>query len=329
MCACTDKDSETLTDKFDTEENISLVEAFPELKERLQAPSSFYCVDGYFVFSEPKLDTLVWVYDSHTKTSRSLFPKGQGDGEALRIANMGMGKTSTSCYLYDVALQCVYMLDLKDWPETSVVKDSLLSRLDGSKNSMAYDDTLSFYENVNAKKRFTLLSPSRTVHFGNDISVYNLSSESATKVVQGPCSLSPSQKRFFWFSSFGDVFELYDYADIDDIKTVRSWVFNLPNANADGALGPEARAGVTSVASDEKYIYALYLGKTVKEIAMNRSGALFSDMIMVFDWEGNPYKLLNLDRGVCSIAYNASDGKLYGLGIDDKLDYSLFEINFH
>lgn len=191
---------------------------------------------------------------------------------------------------------------------------------------MAYDDTLSFYEMINSEKRFLLSTPNKTIRFGNDIPLRGLSSEMSTKVLQGPCSLSSSRKRFFWFSSFGDVFEMYDYSNVNEIKTVASQVINVPAANVNGALGSNDRFGVSSVASDDSCIYALYLGKTLKDGLSDRAKALYSDIVLVFDWDGVPYKLLNLDREVCSISYSKTDKKLYGLGLDDNLNYTVYEI---
>lgn len=326
ICGCAERKEETLLDNFDKKEHTILVEVFPELKKMLQAPACFYCLNQYFIFSEPKMDSLVFAYNKQTGNSRYYFPKGQGENEALKIASIGMGRDSLSCSLYDVGLQSLYMLKLDSSFSASVQKDTLLKRIGGMINSAAYDGKLSFYEKINSDTRFTLITPYDSLCFGNELKVRNLSSDVSTKVLQGPCSLSASKKRLFWFSSFGDVFEIYDYSKIDNIKNVCSLVLSVPNAGANGALSPEDRFGVTYAASDENFIYALYVGKTLKESLADRSKALFSNKVLVFDWDGNPCKILNLDRDICSISYSKMDKKLYGLGLDDDLNYTLYEV---
>lgn len=325
ITSCVSNDKESFLNEFSEKENIALIEVFPELKRQLQKPSFFYCLNQYLVFSEPDLDSLIFVYDSQTNEGKYFFSKGQGENEAIKINKISMGTNSSSCSLYDSALQRIYILNLKKSFESSVEKDTLAS-LYGMGVYMAYDDTLSFYEMINSEKRFLLSTPNKTIRFGNDIPLRGLSSEMSTKVLQGPCSLSSSRKRFFWFSSFGDVFEMYDYSNVNEIKTVASQVINVPAANVNGALGSNDRFGVSSVASDDSCIYALYLGKTLKDGLSDRAKALYSDIVLVFDWDGVPYKLLNLDREVCSISYSKTDKKLYGLGLDDNLNYTVYEI---
>lgn len=312
-------------DLFDTEQHVTLTEAMPELKDKFQKPTLFYWLNQYILFAEPKTDSLLFVYDSQTNQSKCFFPKGQAQNEAISI-RLNRGKDPNSCSVYDNALQKAYLFSLDDRFVPSIETDSLMPK--GSmKTSIVYDDTLAFYEHVGNEHRFTAITPHKTIHFGNDITIKNLSPSTLTKVLQGPCSLSASQKRLFWFASFGDVFEIYDYSNIDSIKTVCSLTARLPHANRNGALTPEDKLGVTYVTSNDQYIYALYVGKTINESVTNRENALYTDKILVFDWDGNPCKVLRLDREVSAIAYSERYDKLYCLGVDDDLNYTLYVID--
>lgn len=326
MAACTRKKTNTFLDLFKTHENIVLAETMPELKKYLQEPSTFYCINQYFLFSEPKLDTLLFIYDTQSKQGQRTITRGQGVNETSKITDFSIGKDATSCSICDVSVNAVFLLNLKDTSSISIQKDTLLDR-GKTISSVAYDDTLSFYETVGTDKRFTLVTPNKTIHFGNDISIRGLSSSILTKVLQGPCSLSSSKKKFFWFSAYGDVFEIYDYSNIENINTVCSLVENLPNINSNGALRLKDKFGVSCVASDDKYIYALYSGKTLEQCLEDRSKAFYSNKILVFDWDGNPCKVLHLDCEMFSIAYSKTYDKLYGLGLDDDLNYTIYAID--
>lgn len=325
--ACIDKKecNESFLDLFETKKYVTLTEFMPELKNKIQGPTQFYWLNQYILFVEPKLDSLLFVYDSKSNNSKYFFPKGQANNEAISI-QLNKGKKSTYCSVYDNALQKAYLFKLNDNFVDSIEFDSLIPK--GSmKASIVYDDTLAFYEHVGNDKRFTAITPHKTIHFGNEISIKNLSSSTLTKVLQGPCSLSASKKKFFWFASFGDVFEIYDYSNIDSIKTVCSLTAKLPHANINGALTPEDKLGVTHVTSDNNYIYALYVGKTIKEGMTNRATSLYTNKILVFDWNGNPCKVLNLNREVFSIAYSEMYDKLYCLGLDDDLNYTIYAVD--
>ncbi len=326
IASCGKKETETFIEKFNVIETITLKEAMPELKNVMQEPNCFYFLNHYILVSEPKLDSILLIFDTQTKEYKHTISKGQGTNEALKISNISMGNKPNSCSLFDNLSQLIYIANIDSLSSISIKKDTLL-HAGNTKNSVAYDDTLAFYENVNEHKRFTLASPSRTIHFGNEIQINNLSPIMLTKVLQGPCSLSSSKKRFFWFSSYGDVFEIYDYSNIENITTICSLALNLPNANMNGALGLEDKLGAISVTSDNNYIYALYSGKTLEQCLKDRSKALYSDKILIFDWDGNPCKVLNLDREVFSIAYSEMYDKLYCLGLDDDLNYTIYAVD--
>lgn len=69
------------------------------------------------------------------------------------------------------------------------------------------------------------------------------------------------------------------------------------------------RFGYISTASNDKYVYVLYSGKTLKD---NELDAFNSADVIVFDWDGNPVSYFKLLKKVSSIAVNREGTILYG-----------------
>ncbi|WP_194972846.1 BF3164 family lipoprotein [Aquiflexum lacus] len=68
--------------------------------------------------------------------------------------------------------------------------------------------------------------------------------------------------------------------------------------------------GCLSTSVSDNFIYILYSGKTMKENAM------YSNTILVYDWNGNPIKVLELDQQLNLISVSQNDDYLIG-SVDD------------
>lgn len=56
------------------------------------------------------------------------------------------------------------------------------------------------------------------------------------------------------------------------------------------------------------------------------SAAICSKTILVFDWDGNPVRIIETDREMYAITYTAAGHCLYGLGLDDEGNYAVYQI---
>jgi hypothetical protein len=68
--------------------------------------------------------------------------------------------------------------------------------------------------------------------------------------------------------------------------------------------------GCLSTSVSDNFIYILFSGKTMKE------NALYSNTVLVYDWEGNPIKVLELDQQLNLISVSQNDEYLVG-SVDD------------
>lgn len=84
------------------------------------------------------------------------------------------------------------------------------------------------------------------------------------------------------------------------------------------------RFGYINTASNDKYVYVLYSGKTLKD---NGLDAFNSTDVIVFDWDGNPVGYLKLSNKVSCIAVNREGTTLYGFANEAEPKILSFTIN--
>lgn len=160
---------------------------------------------------------------------------------------------------------------------------------------------------------------------GENIVIPNISPEIVSQTLQGPCTISSEKKRIAWFSVYGDVMEIYDYSDLNNVALVKSHICTLPVFNSsDGSLGFQTKLSVSSVTSDDNYIYALYNERNLEQAAQNRAQAFFSKKVLLFDWNGTPRFIVELDRPIKSITYDKKRNMVLCLGLNNDLEYAVF-----
>lgn len=321
------KGNRTYVDLFDEAEEVTLSEFYSELVDSLGQPDMLLSCGDFVIFSEPQLPMLLMGYNIKTGDIQRVLPHGQGQNEALSIQTIGVGNESTSFYAYDLSLSSVFHFIQKGDSIQFVKIDNRAPK--HSSCAVAYDGDMAFFLNIADEKRFTCYHKEKTVKFGDMVNLSNLSSLAISHALQGPCLVNPFTKKIAWFSVYGDVMEIYNYSDINQIKLELSNVICPPvfaTASMEaGVMDPKTKLSVSSVVSDGKYIYALYNEKTLLEIMQNnREQAFFADKILVWDWRGNACKILHLNKQVKSITYSPSENIILCLGLDSDLDYALY-----
>lgn len=77
--------------------------------------------------------------------------------------------------------------------------------------------------------------------------------------------------------------------------------------------------GYLSITSSNSYLYLLYSGKRTDEEYQN------SDIVLVYDWDGNLVKKLNLDQKVSEIVVDEDDNYLVGYLDDGRANLFLYK----
>lgn len=325
--SCSQEKNDSFLKLFERTEPVAASEVMPEVKQNLLAPTALYAQGKYLLFAESKLDTLLMLYDMENETLCRMLNRGQGPLEAIDVSSLGYGGTPETVYAHDNRGQNVFKISLSDsLSGVTLSKDTVgLSYLCAS---VAFDGDMGFFMQNAASKRFVRISSDSRLDFGDPIEIEGVDSKAVSKTLQGPCVLSPDQKRIVWFSSINDVFEVYEYSE-SEVNLITSRICYVPMVRNDGAITPKEHIGVRSLTANKDYIYALYIGKSFKELMQqggNPGAAICSATILIFDWNGNPVRMIKTDREMFSIAYSAHDHCLYGLALDDEDNYSVYQI---
>ena len=135
----------------------------------------------------------------------------------------------------------------------------------------------------------------------------------------------PASNRFAVGTYYGGMFDVMEWNQQDftlhriggicDFKprlTSKDYM-GTPNFAPDD----QTRYGYIHMDSDAEYVYALYSGRFVKD------GENISNIVHVFDWNGNPVCKITLDKDVRNFAIAGS--KIYALYEDADIGYEIIE----
>ena len=323
--------NEGLTALFYKTQNVCLSEKVCDVNDIIQAPSDFNIIGKNFIFIEPKLDTMLSIYNIEYKNHTKILTKGQGPNEMIDIQSIEIGQNDNEVSVYDVLTKKMFLIDLST---KSIRKDSLFEQLKDSLDisCMSYHNSLSIYTLVNNDKHFCLVNDSIYISFGDMNFAPDINPKTLSNVILGYSKLSKQNQKIVWASMFGDIIEIFDYSDLRNIKLVKSIVLNIPDVDFMGSLLGSTNLGVMSLTYSDKFIYALYSGKTLNLLKQIVSGGetyklKIGQNILIFDWNGNPIKRINVDKDVFSICYDNITDTLYCLGLDEQGDFAIFKMS--
>lgn len=302
--------------------NLSLEEVSFIKADDLFQPEHMAVRDSLLVVYEPDRDTLLRVFDiKNERKAGHFFPKGQASDEAVSL--------QTICF--DGAAPFFYCSDERSRINTFSLPDF---RLVAQKNykerprivTFAKDEEQWFFSVAGGDQPFMWRRKGdKPQAFGTAFSLPGVAPTLVTDVLKGTIITAPQPlRRLAWLAIWGDALQVYDYTNEQAITLIKSESPQPPLLAPDGALEAATKIGVVSVAADEKYIYALYSNRTLKDALKFRKDALFCQKIVVFDWSGMPRAVLNTGKWLRVLAYHAPTRSLYALGLDDKGDYKVF-----
>jgi hypothetical protein len=100
------------------------------------------------------------------------------------------------------------------------------------------------------------------------------------------------------------------------LKPIQNDGFNTVIPDRDNSIG------YIDIATSHQYIYALYTNKTL--VNEDDTGNTYSsDIVLVFDWQGNPIKKYKLTKEAYYITVNEKINKLYAATINEEEGWSI------
>lgn len=318
LFSCTNKDG--YNEIFKKKQNVSLNLLENKYIYSLGRPEIIFFHKNNVFLADPIQSQLLFRYNAENDSISHLLSKGQGKNEIYKISNIGKGRTDGEIYISDIITRSVYFLSCKT---EDIIKDSLVFPKQFC--DVVYDQDKTFFLLVGDKKRFAIRVNNTIDYFGDNIELNGVNDKSVNKILQGSCVLSSVNKKIAQFSAYGDIFQIYDYNNIDNIGLVKSYKGIPPlYYKDDGAMHINTIFGIQSVITDDKHIYALYNGKTLKEMMNDKEVAFFSNKILVFNWFGEPVKQLILNQPIRSITYDETNNQILCLGLNKEGDNAIY-----
>lgn len=155
----------------------------------------------------------------------------------------------------------------------------------------------------------------------------NISYEEKAMLFQGDFTIQPVINRVAFATRSIEALDIFSFdgKEMEVVKSISGNKLPVFSSSNDGVtisanLSESNIWGYLSVSSSNSHIYLLYSGK--------RTGDDFqkSKIVLVYDWEGNPIRKIELDQEVSTIAVNETGKYLIGYLDDGRSNFYLFDL---
>lgn len=305
--------------------------------DSLGNPGFIHATAGRLIFAEPHGEKLLLAYNPDSGTVARLLSYGKAEDECMNVHQIGTYPTqeTESFYVYDNYQKKVFIYTLQSdtftlsWiqpaPEgvktfSFLTKDRILGCAADSSRYLRADT-----------------SGKIDCRFG-DYAEFGLPIPVGAGLLQG-LSLAVSRpdgtERYAWFSFYGSGYQIIG-SEEDSCRIIQQTMYKMPEFQIQSAkevdypvFGQNTEIGYAALTTDGKYIYALYSGHTLAEVLKDKDIAWRSRHICVYDWDGTPRLLMNADRDLKTLTYDAVHDRLYALSMDEPGIYSLFFLDLN
>lgn len=155
----------------------------------------------------------------------------------------------------------------------------------------------------------------------------NISFEEKAMLFQGDFTIQPHIKRVAFATRSFDALDIFSFEGkkIKVIKRIfgnKLPVFSSENTGTSFSANLDKSNiwGYLSVSSSNSNIYLLYSGKRTDDNFQK------SNIVLVYDWDGNPVRKIELDQEVSGIAVNEIGKYLVGYLDDGRSNFYLFDL---
>jgi len=148
----------------------------------------------------------------------------------------------------------------------------------------------------------------------------NYSPVSRSQVYQGIMSTDFSGRHIVRALLNANIISFYDVEKDGTLNCIKENIESYPaydyNENGDyEGISANSKICYLSVCSNDKYVYALYSGKTFRK-SINDSSQ--SKVIYVYDWKGRIVKIINVDKSLSKICMGANGNEIIAISDDPE-----------
>jgi len=278
------------------------------------------CVNNYLVFTGKNLDfqTQCQLINKETKESYFFGERGEGPGKLLQ-STVILQLSDVKIGIYDLGKRTLFsfFIDSIISKSSAYQPEVHFSKLNFSLLSIGYLEAHRYVATglTNELKRFMILDengiilsmegelpPKTHEQTGNILHSY---------AYWGQLTTNAKEKRTAICTNYAGIIQIYDLAnnEVQLIKEHNLFFANYDDNNGNLGINSKTRWGYLSIDSNDNYIFALYSG--INQVGNEHDGSYFkSNIIHVFDWNGNPVCQLLIDKKMQVICVD--DSNLYG-----------------
>lgn len=299
----------------------------------LQDPTIISIIDSTLILCNYKGLPLVELYDKRGKLIQKGINIGRGPGEITIAGGIQTRNKDKIFYISDIVTKKVLEFNLNQFRTNSRYLPRVAFNASEFKRSkdIYYDKILVgnnqfIGENRSPEGRLLLMDAHakssgyyidvpKKDKVNSKLSEFGNSSMYASAVV-----LNPAGDKIAMATYVGALLNL---AEIRGNKIVELWshtdfypqgIEAMPmGEDIVPVLTDDAKRGYTDIAATQKYVYALFSGKEVREKNYD-----FGRIVRVVSWNGKECFSLKLDREVKRLTVTPDDKELYGIGINKK-----------
>ena len=328
--SCTKKANESLLDFFQEQYSLSFSE-FEIQKDSIAVIQGLFCSDTSLLVIDYYLGDSYSLFDAFTGNFITRFGKiGQGPGEIPSSSPGYLDRGRFISYYPGSELGSMVVYEIDSLKLNTQKKMSLSTKYNISDASLSriivLDDSTFVGAGLYLGEYQYVMFNARNEVIDYSIKIFNFEDDNYNgfhKFLsnQGYIGKHPSKNKFVYALRNSSNIDFMDIVDnkFDLIKSVHAGDPQLIPETQDfmNFVMPKDNSiiGFINLSVTRNYVYALYSDKTFAD-SDGQSNRRCSNIILVFDWNGNPVKRYNLDSEAYYISVNEFNNKLYAASID-------------
>ena len=288
----------------------------------LGKPSNMALIDSMLVIVDSQMSPMLHLLNVKTgKPIGQYLSRGQGPDEYMRIGTLERLNRDT-LFFHDLNKRvCCFLILPKK--ENGIPKIIEAFKCTGTAHNtlIPLKDDSYIASGVYQEGRFCLLTDSgKTKKFWGNYPSRDDREKSVTnfiksQVYMGQLSSSPANDKFIFHATAADLLSFYEYKN-GEIRLLKEIQRSLPDyeygENMDKFQGTSRKNPFTylSACTTERFVYLLYSGKTYHNDGLN---AFKSNLIHVYNWQGEKIKDLYLDVDIKEMSVSDDDRLMYAV----------------
>jgi hypothetical protein len=310
------------TIEFSKTQNWSVLDTLKFEDNILMNPGTFLIFDSILVVQDTYGEFNISVINMKSNELVARLAKtGRGPKEVVQFGGLVKGSSPREFCILDIKNNSVlfYNLDSINIKKNEWIKRKNL-KLENGQRIYAFgfiSDSIIVGTGINQNGRYLVYD------FVNETFVEGIDYPNSEKerdinyvfkgyAYQGYLCSNTRNKKFVSATIHGNLLEIGQYKKdkLSSLQNLGSYRTKYTIMNGEYRFEPGRKAGFSSLTSGDKYIYALFSGRTFEEYEME---VRLCNTIFMLDWDGNSVKKITTKEKIKSITVDDNEKMLYAI----------------